>query len=96
MVTERLRSGWSPASIAGRLPQLVPDDQACRDPRFLDERPAEVERRARKNGTTAVATLVERTSRFLILVPLTGRDSLSVTDAVIAVTDGLPRPFADR
>ena len=80
MVTERLRSGWSPASIAGRLPQLVPDDQACREPRFLDERPAEV----------------ERTSRFLILVPLTGRDSLSVTDAVIAVTDGLPRPFADR
>src|SRR4051812_19037803 len=30
VVTERLRSGWSPASIAGRLPRLVPDDQACR------------------------------------------------------------------
>src|SRR3954451_19725744 len=30
VVTDRLRSGWSPASIAGRLPQLVPDDQACR------------------------------------------------------------------
>ena len=43
-----------------------------------------------KNGKTAVATLVERTSRFLILVPLTGRDSLTVTDAVIAATDGLP------
>jgi IS30 family transposase len=145
-VTERLRSGWSPASIAGRLSELVPDDQACRvsheaiyqwvyaqpvstlarelirlrtgrpvrrsgprpepqprirEPHYLDERPAEVEGRAvpghwegdlvvGKYGKTAVATLVERTSRFLILVPLTGRDSLSVTDPVIAATDGLP------
>src|SRR3982750_828591 len=30
VVIERLRSGWSPASIAGRLPQLYPDDQAYR------------------------------------------------------------------
>ena len=43
-----------------------------------------------KDGKTAVATLVERTSRFLILVPLTGRDSLTVGDAVIAATGGLP------
>ncbi len=28
VVTDRLRSGWSPASIAGRLPDLLPDDQA--------------------------------------------------------------------
>ena len=146
VVTDRLRSGWSPASIAGRLPDLVPDDQASRvsheaiyqwvyaqpvstlarelirlrtgrparrsgprpepqprirEPRYLDERPAEVQGRAvpghwegdlviGKGGKTAVATLVERTSRFLILVPLTGRDSLSVTEAVIAATDGLP------
>jgi IS30 family transposase len=146
VVVERLRAGWSPGSIAGRLPELVPDDQACRvsheaiyqwvyaqpvstlarelirlrtgrptrrsgprpepaprikEPRYLDERPAEVEGRQvpghwegdlviGKNGKTAVATLVERTSRFLILVPLTGRDSLTVTDAVIAATDGLP------
>ena len=39
-----------------------------------------------KDGKTAVATLVERTSRFLILVPLTGRDSLTVGDAIIAAT----------
>jgi IS30 family transposase len=146
VVVELLRTGWSPASIAGRLPELAPDDQACRvsheaiyqwvyaqpvstlarelirlrtgrparrtgprpepaprirEPRYLDERPPEVEGRAvpghwegdlviGKNGKTAVATLVERTSRFLILVPLTGRDSLTVTDAVIAATDGLP------
>jgi IS30 family transposase len=37
-----------------------------------------------RGGKTAVATLVERTSR------LTGRDSLTVTDAVIAATDGRP------
>jgi IS30 family transposase len=146
VVVHWLRAGWSPGSIAGRLPELVPNDQACRvsheaiyqwvyaqpvstlarelirlrtgrparrtgprpepaprikEPRYLDERPAEVEGRQvpghwegdlviGKNGKTAVATLVERTSRFLILVPLTGRDSLTVTDAVIAATDGLP------
>jgi IS30 family transposase len=28
--TDRLRSGWSPTSIAGRSPQLVPDARACR------------------------------------------------------------------
>ena len=43
-----------------------------------------------KDGKTAVATLVERVSRFLILVPLTGRDSLTVGNAVIAATGGLP------
>jgi len=37
-----------------------------------------------------VATLVERTSRFLILVGLSGRDALTVGDAVIAATGGLP------
>jgi hypothetical protein len=28
VVIERLRAGWSPASIAGRLPELVPDREA--------------------------------------------------------------------
>ena len=37
-----------------------------------------------------MATLVERTSRFLLLVPLTGRDALTVGDAVIVATGGLP------
>jgi IS30 family transposase len=40
-----------------------------------------------------VATLVERASRFLILVPLTGRDSLTVSDAIIAVAGELPPPL---
>ncbi len=43
-----------------------------------------------KAGKTAVATLVERTSRFLVLVPLHGRDSHTVTRAVVAATAGLP------
>ncbi|MGI9002103.1 MAG: IS30 family transposase [Pseudonocardia sp.] len=146
VVCAQLRDGWSPASIAGRLPTEYASDQACRvsheaiyqwvyaqpvstlarellslrtgrtarrggrrpppaprirEPRYLDERPAEVEGRAvpghwegdliiGKDGKTALATLVERVSRFLILVPLTGRDSLTVGDAVIAATDGLP------
>jgi IS30 family transposase len=146
VVRRLLGGGWSPASIAGRLPRDYPDDQACRvsheaiyawvyaqpvsllarelislrtgrtarrggrrpppaprirAPRYIEERPAEAEGRAvpghwegdlviGKDGRTAVATLVERTSRFLILVPLTGRDSLTVGQAVIAATGGLP------
>ena len=43
-----------------------------------------------KDGKTAVATLVERVSRLLILVPLSGRDALTVGEAVIAAVDGLP------
>ncbi|GAA1299751.1 hypothetical protein GCM10009634_57210 [Saccharothrix xinjiangensis] len=43
-----------------------------------------------KGDTSAVATLVERTSRFLVLVPLRGRDSLTVTDAIIAAAGDLP------
>lgn len=72
-----------------------------REPRYLDQRPADVEGRAvgghwegdlviGKGGKTAVATLVERTSRFLILVPLTGRDSLTVSQAIISTVGPLP------
>jgi IS30 family transposase len=146
VVCAQLRQGWSPASIAGRLPVEYAADESCRvsheaiyqwvyaqpvsmlatelirlrtgrtarkggrrpppaprirEPRYLDDRPAEVAGRQvpghwegdlviGKDGKSAVATLVERTSRFLILVPLTGRDSLTVGDAVIAATGGLP------
>jgi transposase, IS30 family len=146
VVCQQLRDGWSPASIAGRLPAEYAADESCRvsheaiyqwvyaqpvstlarelislrtgrkarkggrrpppaprirEPVYIDARPAEVEGRAvpghwegdlviGKDGKTAVATLVERTSRFLILVPLTGRDSLTVGEAIIAATGGLP------
>jgi transposase, IS30 family len=146
VVCAQLRDGWSPASIAGRLPVEYAADKSCRvsheaiyqwvyaqpvstlakelirlrtartarqggrrpppaprirEPVYIDDRPAEVEGRQvpghwegdliiGKDGKSAVATLVERTSRFLVLVPLTGRDSLTVGDAVIAATHGLP------
>lgn len=37
-----------------------------------------------------MATLVESISRFLILVPLAGRDSLTVSQAIIAMAGELP------
>jgi len=91
-----LRSGRTKRS--GPRPAPAP---RIREPRYLDERPTEVEGRAvpghwegdliiGKGGKTAVASLVERTSRFLILVPLTGRDSLTVSEAIIAAVDPLP------
>lgn len=150
VVTGLLRIGWSPASIAGRLPRDYADDQAIRvsheaiyqwmyaqpvstlarellklrtgrtarrsgprpapaprikEPRYLDERPAEVGGRQvpghwegdlviGKGGKSAVATLVERTSRFVVLVPLSGRDALTVGDAVIAAAGTLPPQIA--
>lgn len=146
VVVGLLHDGWSPASIAGRLPIDYPHEKACRvsheaiyqwiyatpvstlarelirlrtgrtarrggrrpapapritDPVYIDDRPAEVEGRVvpghwegdlviGKGGKTAVATLVERTSRFLVLVPLHGRDALTVGRGVIAATTGLP------
>jgi IS30 family transposase len=150
VVMELLKVGWSPASIAGRLPRDYADDQAVRvsheaiyqwmyaqpvstlarellrlrtgrtarrsgprpapaprirEPRYLDERPAEVEGRQvpghwegdlviGKGGKSAVATLVERVSRLVVLVPLSGRDALTVGDAVIAAAGQLPPQIA--
>ncbi|MFR9803166.1 IS30 family transposase [Pseudonocardia sp. RS010] len=149
IVLALLRRGWSPASIAGRLPIDHAGDQACRvsheaiyqwiyatpvstlarelialrsgrtarrggrkpapapritDPVSIDEPPrrrgpgrcpdiGEGDLVIGKGGKTAVGTLVERTSRFLVLVPLHGRDSLTVGRGVIAATSGLPTPM---
>jgi IS30 family transposase len=92
-----LRSGRA-RRRSGPRPAPAP---RIKEPTYIDERPAEAAGRAvpghwegdlviGKNGRTAVATLVERTSRFLILCPLPGRDSLSVTQAVIAAVGDLP------
>jgi IS30 family transposase len=72
-----------------------------REPRYIEERPAEAEGRAvpghwegdlvvGKGGRSAVATLAERTGRFLVLVPLRGRDSVTVSEAVISAVGPLP------
>jgi IS30 family transposase len=146
-VLAQLKAGWSPASIAGRLPIDYPRRHAWRvsheaiyqwvyaqpvgelktalielrtgrtrrrrhgggwpktprikDPLWIDERPAEAADRAvpghwegdlviGKNNMTAVATLVERRSRFLMLAPLSGRDSLTVGQAIITAYGPLP------
>jgi len=71
------------------------------DPTYIDARPADAVGRTvpghwegdliiGKGGKFALGTLVERTSRFLVLVPLQGRDALTVGNAVIAATSGLP------
>jgi transposase, IS30 family len=97
----RLRIG-RPARRSGPRPVPAP---RIREPRYLDERPAEVEGREvpghwegdlviGKAGKSAVATLVERTSRMLVLVPLSGRDALTVGAAVIAAAGTLPPRIA--
>jgi hypothetical protein len=97
----RLRTG-RPARRSGPRPVPAP---RIREPRYLDERPAEGEDRKvpghwegdlvnGKGGKSAAATLVERTSRFVVLVPLSGRDALTVGDAVIAAVGGANRQRA--
>ncbi|MDP9410353.1 MAG: IS30 family transposase [Actinomycetota bacterium] len=150
LVAGLLRRGWSPASIAGRLPIDHGQDHALRmsheaiytwvyaqpvgalarelialrtgrtrrttrgggvrraprirAPRWIEERPAEAEGRAvpghwegdlviGAQQASAVATLVERTSRFLMLVPLGGRNSLTVSEAIVAAVGDLPAPL---
>lgn len=92
-----LRSGRT----ARRGSRKLPPAPRIKDPTWMDARPADAHGRAvpghwegdlviGRNGKTSVATLVERTYRFLVLVPLYGRDALTVGRGVIAATHRLP------
>jgi len=74
--------GSTKTYVRGMITDLVP----------ISERPAEVEDRAipghwegdllSGSANTHIATLVERSSRYLILVHLTGKDTITVTQAL--------------
>jgi transposase, IS30 family len=111
-VMRLLKLGWSPASIAGRLPAEYPDRDAWRVSheaiyQWVYAQPVAGLRaelialrsgRTRRRGPKPAPAprirepryLDERPSRFLVLVPLSGRDSLTVKDAIIAAVGDLP------
>lgn len=73
-----------------------------KDPIRIDERPTEVDSRQipghwegdlilGKNRESAIGTLVERTTRFLIIVPLKKRDATSVRKAFEKAFKDIPR-----
>lgn len=100
-VVQALRTGR-----AVRKPHRDPAQRQPRfsDPMvMISQRPAEVEDRAvpghwegdlimGKNNASAIATLVERTTRYVMLAHLPGgeHDAVTVRDALIKVMDGLP------
>jgi IS30 family transposase len=94
----RLRSGRRQRKpLQGRTPR----GPRIAAPRWIDERPADAEDRQvpghwegdliiGKDGGSAASTLVERTSRYLILIPLAARDSTTVTREIADRIAGLP------
>lgn len=101
-VTAALRTGRG-----RRRPHRSPDQRASRfvDPMvMIGDRPPEVADRAvpghwegdliiGKDGASAIATLVERHTRYVMLAHLPGgaHDALTVRDALIATIGGLPQ-----
>jgi len=88
------RTMRSPKGVTKAANQAIPDLISIR------ERPAEAEDRAIPGhwegdllcgaNNSAIATLVERHSRFLILVKVDGKDTTSVINALIAKVKELP------
>ena len=97
-----LRTGRK-ARRGGRRPPPAP---RIREPRYIEERPDEASARAvpghwegdlviGKDGKTAVATLVERVSRFLILVPFTNNEAERAVRPVKVENDNPIWPHCD-
>src|SRR3954469_10538537 len=101
-LTACLRTGRALRRPRKRVDGRADPDRRIPDKVMLSERPAEADDRAvpghwegdlilGKNSRSAVGTLVERTTRFVVLLHLPGpHDALAFHDAVVAAMGALP------
>jgi transposase, IS30 family len=104
-LTKNLRTGRAIRRPRRRVDGRSDPDRRIPDKIMISERPAEADDRAvpghwegdlilGKNNRSAVGTLVERSTRFVILLHLPGpHDVVAVQHAVVAAMGGLPDPL---
>jgi IS30 family transposase len=98
IVTAKLQMQWSPEQIAGWLKHTYPGDQSHH---AISERPASVQDRAVPghwegdllfgDRNSQIATLVERQTRYVMLVKVGGTDTETVVNALIKHAHKLPQ-----